>query len=450
MRWFPFINLTLASLIVVILFFVFLLVIPKKEAWSLPQVASGPKSLPSNTFERELIDTAPLALKWREPKIQLPDLSREILYYGLLKRPDVSPERRLIHLALAGEEKVTAFDIAYPIYLTYNGSAKSHSFPEQNRIFSQTGEALCETNYAFTPNNQPSSLWLETAIDRSGSLMVTVNMRDEKGEQIHEPSCFHQFSLAPREIPRMRPMTWEIDNQRVDSTLLIRQKARWIGKDCFLEKHGGDTFLFAKGKERIDFLGDHPYSCFVEEGDFLTWEEGKWVVNPDAETINQSLLVVKKVEDRLISFELWDPEGIGKTLLTLVRSKDLSGFPNLEDEFKFIGAKTLAKFIVESRSERLVLKPHDWLVLTDGGWVALNTPQLIDDYVENTIQGPLLILDKVTKQNGKQCLMGHVFNTSRTEVKQVELPTTTSGCLANIYNFPPSAQYNFDFEEHLE
>lgn len=449
MRWFPFINLTLAGLIVVILFLTFLLVIPQKEAWTPPQSSAGPKSLPKNEFGGgclDCIEKGALALKWSEPKMQLPDLRNELQFYGVLQRPDVPSGKILVHLSLSGEEKISAFEVGKPIYLAYRGVRITAS--DSGRIY---GAEVSNGGYAFS--DTPSSLWLDVRLERGGALGVTVNMIDEVGERVETPSIHHIVTLQAKEIPRLRSLGWEIDSHRVDSTLLIRQKARWIGQDCFLERHGGEEYAFALGKERIDFLGDDPYSCFICEGDFLSWDGERWEVSKDEETLNRPLMVVKKIEERLISFELWDPEGKGKTLLTLVRSKDLAGFPDLEEEFKFIGAKTWAKFIVESHQERFTLKPHDWLVLTDEGWVSLDSAEKIDGYVDQSLQGPLLILDKLTKQNGKQVLTGHLFNASRSEMEAVEIATSSSGALANSYTLPvpPTLQYNhFDFEDDLE
>jgi len=452
MRWFPFINLLFASLIAVILFLTFLLAIPKKDAWSPPATLDTPKTLPKSSFESNSLEgfhQGPFALKWSEPKMQLPDLQNVLVFYGLMQRPDVEPGKTLIHLSLAGQEEIVAFDVEKPIYLTY----KRKSSTGQGRIFSQTGESENDSAYHFSENNSESPLWLDVAL-RGNSLEVKVNMLDERGEIVTSPAHFHLLHLTAHEIPRLKALGWELDSSRVDSTLLIRQKARWIGQDLFLEKHGGEEFAAVAAKERIDFLVEEPYSCFIKEGSFLVWEEGRWHEAEGRETIGRPLLVVKKKEERLITLELWDPQGKGKTLLTLVRSKDLAGFPNLDEEFKFIGAKTWAKFIVESHNARMILKPHDWLVLTEKGWVQLNSSDLIDDYVEQRLQGPLLVLSKLTKQNGKQVLTGHLFNTSRTEMETIELATTSNMTLASSYTLPPPSAVkcnnNFDFEGDTE
>ncbi|MCH9703159.1 MAG: hypothetical protein K0U13_00075 [Chlamydiae bacterium] len=452
MRWFPFINLTLAALIVAALFGTVFLAIPNQEPWTPPQNPTTLKELPKSGFDSSCLEgfhKGPFALEWNEPKMQLPDLNNELLYYGFVQRPDIPVNQKLVHLSIQGQERIEAFDLSEPVYLLYNGAPLQDA---TGRIFTQRGDAL--SSYSFSPENLPTTLWLEFGAASATSLQIIVNMLDEHGDLISSPISNHSFHLTSREIPRLKQMGWELDGTRVDSTLLIRQKARWVGQDLFLEEHGGEEFASTWNKERIDFGQEESYSCFVSVGTQLVWQDHKWQPVEGQTTVGLPLLVVKKVEERLISFELWDPEGRGKTLMTLVRAKDLHGLPNLDEEFKFIGAKTWAKFIVESHNERLILQPHDWLVLTEEGWISLSSPELIDDFVENRLQGPLLILDKLIKQNGKQVLTGQLFNTSRTEVEAIELSTTSNSSLANSYSMPPTAplrQNNqFDFEDDLE
>ncbi|MFN0064890.1 MAG: hypothetical protein ACKVOH_01500, partial [Chlamydiales bacterium] len=378
MKWFPFVNLVSVGLIGVILFFIFLLVIPKKEKWEPPQVDSSPKNFPISAFANapnglDALNAGALQLSWTEPKMQLPALHNELICYGVVERPDISADQTLVHLSFARDEKIHSFPTETPIYLVYNGFyQKAQKADNQERIFATPGEAEGEGGYSFSPQNRATPLWIiiQTSYGNK-KFTAQVHMLDERGGEVSAPEQNSSFALINRDIPKARSVGWEIDGCRVDSTLLIRQKARWVGKDRFLELHGGEDFAHTRDLQRIDFLSDEvPYSCFVQEGSFLIWKEGRWQgVSKDCETIHLPLLVVKKIEEKMISCELWDPEGKGKILLSLIRSKDLAGFPDLQEEFKFMGAKTWAKFIVESHDERLILKPHDWLVLTSDGWV---------------------------------------------------------------------------------
>ncbi len=423
MRWIPFVNLLLIALIALtalgIVFYV------NKEESHFEAMPPLPEAtFPKNSFQSpglETIATGPFALNWVAPHMSLPNLQSEMIYHGTSERPDFTSTRPLFHLSVGGSDQIFAVEAGRPFYLSYQG------------IIHHKGEG---GNYVYSPYR--TALWLEMYPQMGGKkLDVTVHMLDENGMSVLEPAHFMQFTLAACPLPKEKTAGWELGEFRVDSTLLIRQKARWVGNDRFLQEHGGNEFEFSKDRERIDFsTSDLVYSCFVKGGDFLIWNDGRWKMpKPGETTLGQPLLVVKKVEEKVVVFELWDSEGRGKTALNLIRAKDLGGMPNLDQEFRFVGAKTWAQFIVESHGERFVLRPHDWIVLTTDGWVKLDSPEKIDDYVTQKIVGPLLILDKMSKQNGKQMLLGHLFNSSRTEMQPIELTAISNSSLANSVPF---------------
>ena len=417
MRWIPFINSLLITLLVLtgvgIIFYI------KKEPPSV--IAASPtalRPLPKSPFDigrLEQISEGPFALNWVAPHMLLPNLKNEITYYGISERPDLDPKSPLFHLSVGANNEIIAVTGNERVYLSYEGMSAGYSYSRTQ-----------------TP------LWLELNPQKVGQkLDISVQMLDEHGQLVCGPADLQNFVVTAATLPKDKTTGWELGGFRVDSTLLIRQKARWVGADCFLEAHGGNEFAFSKGRERIDFLrGDDLYSCFVKAGDYLAWDDGRWKMSSECRsTLGLPLLAVKKVDDKVISFDLWDVSGKAKTSLNLIRARDLGGMPDLDEEFRFVGAKTWAQFIVESGGERFVLKPHDWLVLTSDGWVKLDTPEKLDDYIEQKTIGPLLVLDKMSKLNGKQVLVGHLFNTSRTQMQPVELNALSNSSLANSLPF---------------
>ncbi len=415
MRWIPFVNLIIVALIVLSIGGIVFLSSQKSPMRLEPLIIEEP-TFPQNPFQvadLSVIEQGPFALKWVAPHMQLPNLQNAITYYGMSERPDCQQ----FHISFAGSNSIFSINPKDELYLSYDLESGSYRHSEE-----------------------PTSLWLELEPQRSGrALQVSVYMTDENGQVISDPPKHQYFSLNALELPKTRVASWTLDDYRVDSTLLIRQKARWIGADLFLRTHGGDDFVFVSDRERIDFFsGETPYSCFVKKGDYLIWKEKRWQLLGKGESAKDfPLLVVKNIEEKVISFDLWDPEGKSKTFLNLIRSKDLNGLPNVAQDFRFVGAKTWAQFIVEYHTQRLVLKPHDWLVLTNEGWIKLDSPQQVDDYVNQRIVGPLLILDKMGKRQGRQVLVGHLFNATRTEIEPIELIATTNASLAN-YSYPPS------------
>lgn len=448
MRWLSYLNLMLITALVLMgaLFF-----FHAAEKSVLPPFSPhvDKTELPQSAFaQTEDLDLGegPLALSWVPPKMQLPDLRGELQFFGQNGRPDAAQGKPSFHIGLRSSGECRSVCESDRIYLAYQGhhsaypSERETVTPSQRPLWGE--RAAGRGSYAFSPDNQPTPLWLEAHPTSAGALSLQVHMLDEKGSLVSTPEQLKNITLNAQDFPKSQTVGWELGGYRVDSTLLVRQKARWIGSDRFLEMHGGDDFSHIVGLERVDFFdGEALYSCFLGPKNFLVWKENRWT-NPKTgeSTVGLPLLCVRKIDEKILSLELWDAEGRAKTTLSLIRAKDHHKTPNLSHEFKFVGAKTWAQFIVECRNgERLTLKPHDWLVLTQDGWKKLDSPEEIDAYVEGRLVGPLFILDKMHKQNGHQVLAGHLFNSSRTDVEEIELQATPNTSLANYYRTIPIA-----------
>lgn len=431
-----FLNLFLLALVAMCLILVFLLSSKTIEEFPSPAPKTVKGHLPKNPFAQpseayEKIGEGPFALKFLPPQLQLPDLRKELLYLGKNERPDVPKGSQLFHVCLKNADERLTFRQGERIYLTYQGGISNDCFNKFGSRESVSG--FSKGAYSFSPGNQPTSLWIEMHSLNSESIEISVGMLDEKGSLIESPSENRSFLLTRSEGFSKAPGQWEIGGLRVDTTLLIRQKARWIGPDVFLEQCGGEEFAYVQGRQRIDFIENElPYTCFVKLNDCLIWKEGRWVLPTSTEnTLGFPLLIVKKVDEKVMSFEIWDPDGKTKMALTLLKVRDYEPMPAIDQDFKFVGAKTWAQFIVECKSQRLILRPHDWIVLTKEGWQKLNSPEEVDDFVNQKIVGPLFILEKMVKKNGQQVLVGHLFNSARTEMQEVELPAVQSPLLSS-------------------
>lgn len=411
-RWISWINFALAAvgtaLLLMSLWFLFsrpseiFLGKVQEEKTTLPKRAFA---LPENAYaeiEKQL------ELQFTPMSIQLPDLRRFLIYYGKNGRPDANQKGILLHFGLNGIKESAAIAENQKLYLIYDRS-------------SSPGK------YIFSPNNSPTPLWVEPRVS-GDEVTVHVGILDEKGNLIQEPALNAQFNLKGREFVRAGS-NWEIGNQRVDGTLLARQKTRWFGKDKFMERHGGEEYRDFIGKERLDFgEGSDMYSVYVSLGDTLIWEGNHWkVVKPGKDSLGHPLLVVKQIDDRLMKFELWDVEGRGSIALNLLKSLEPKGAQNLTKNFKFLGARTRSQFVFEIDNERVLLSPYDWLLYTDGNWKKLTTAQEIDDYVDRKIIGPLFVFDGIRKIGDQQVLSGALFNSTRSDFQAIELPVQQSG-----------------------
>ena len=132
--------------------------------------------------------------------------------------------------------------------------------------------------------------------------------------------------------------------------------------------------------------------------------------------MNRPLLVVKKVDERLMTFELWDVEGKGKILLNLLKSSEPWAVQNaqtLQHMFKFLGAKTRTQCVFEINRERVILRPSDWLLLTSKGWKKLTTEKEIDNYVKRKLTGTLFVFEGISRKDEKQIMTGTLYSPAR-------------------------------------
>lgn len=350
-----------------------------------------------------------LSMKFLPMYLQLPDLKKFLVYYGKNGRPDATADRTLMHFAFSGNKTVSSAAPGERLYILYD-------------------RKLNPPQYVFSPGNAETSLWIEPST-QGNEAVVNVSMRGEQGEAIKEPENNARFALPEKEYVRYGGTTWEIGKNRVDATLLARQRARWYGPDQFLAQHGGKEYAEQIGKQRIDFgEGEEAYSVFVGTNDALVWSNDRWQsVKPGPDSLGKPMLLVKKVDERLMNLELWDPEGKGKVLLNLLKSTEPAQPATALNAFKFVGARTRSQFVFEINKERVLLSPKDWMLLTPTGWIKLTTPKEIDDYVDRKTPGTMFVFDEAERKDDRIIMKGTLYNPSRTEAQSVEIPLQQPG-----------------------
>lgn len=416
-KWVTWINYSACGIIALLLFSALCFSLMRQTTFSLDDGSVRKLEIPKGSFTRsaqeyEAIGAPALSLAFSPLSVQLPDLRRYLVYYGKNGRPDAKEERPALYFAFTGNKTPTSLFPGERLYLLYD-------------------KKVVPNQYIFSPNNAPTAIWIEASVQGNQGL-VKVAMKGEDGKVIREPAAYAEFTLPEKEFVRFGGTAWELGKWRVDGTLLARQKARWFGLDKFLEKHGGEEYQEIANKHRIDFgEGDDVYSVYVGQGDCLIWVDGRWeTVKIGEASLKSTLMCVKKIDDRVMNLELWDVDGKGKITLNLVKANEAWLPQNLEQNFKFVGARTRSQFVFEINRERMLLSPHDWLVLTDSGWKKLVTPKQIDDYVERKTVGPLFVFDKVERKEDRQIILGTLFNAARTEMVSVELTLQQTGSSA--------------------
>ena len=409
-KWIAWINYAVAALIIGLLLGAVIFLLMRPTNFPLHDTAARKVDMPKGAFSRtqqqyNAIGSPALNLNFSPLSVQLPDLRRYLVYYGRNSRPDAKDEQPAL-------------------YFAFTGNKTPSSILPDDKVFVMYDKSQAPNQYVFSPDNAKTPLWIQAQV-QGNTTLVKVGMTTESGQDIREPAAYAEFSLPEKEFVRFGGgAPWEIGKWRVDGTLLARQKARWYGMDKFLEKHGGDEYRESQHKHRIDFgEGESAYSVYVGNGDCLVWDDEAWKsVKPGDATLKHPLMCVKKIDDRVMNLELWDAGGKGKIALNLIKANEAWLPQNLEQNFKFVGARTRSQFVFEVNNERMLLSPHDWLLLSDGVWKKLKTPQEIDDYVERRTTGPLFVFDNIERKEDRQVINGTLFNAARTEMVNMELP----------------------------
>lgn len=380
-----------------------------KPPLEIPSSTHQTPTAPTNSFRQpaeayEQPTDRLFSLNYAPPALQLPNLRNVLVYYGENGRPDSTSEQPALHFGLVGEGNMATVMPNSPLYLVYNATGSP-------------------AKYSFSPDNQSTPLWIEAAPAGVNQAHVHLFLRTPDGEVLRKPVNQHQFLLPRKELNRYGNQ-WQLGSLRVDGTLLARQKARWQGIDRFLERHGGQEYSYAQDKERIDLgEGENLYSLFIDDKSCLIWKQERWRL-PDPEEATQAypLLCVKKIDPRLITFELWDLQGKGRIQINLLKTVDTPPPKQLLNSLKFLGARTLSQFLFEINGERITLRPKDWLIYKENRWELLEEPEMIQSYVDKRLNGPLFVFDQVLRAGDHQLIQGTLFNTSRSEEAEVELP----------------------------
>lgn len=382
------------------------------------------RTLPKLAFSQsqdayDAVENGLLKLVYAPPSMRLPDLRPILSYFGPNGRPDVVQDQTAMHFSMS------------------EGKSQATIAPDQ-KLFLLYDRTQTPNRYIFSPNNAPTSLWI-VAEPKGSEAFVKVYLQGENGQLINTPTAHADLKLQQKEYVRSTNTTnWELGKWRVDGTLLGRQKARWYGTDKFLEKHGGPEYSEQASKQRVDFgEGEDIYSVYIGPNDILVWDNDLWkVVKPGPDSMGKPLIQVKKIDERLMNLDLWDAEGKNKIALTLLKSTEPWSSQKVEQDFKFVAARTRSQYIFEVQKNRMLLKPQDWIVLTDGGWKVLNSEKEIDDFVNRKIRGTLFVFDGIAKKDDRQFLTGTFYNPSRSEAQQIELLVPQAN--VNVITVPSS------------
>jgi hypothetical protein len=368
-------------------------------------------TLPKNSFElafREENDNLPelpFNIQFQPLKMQLPDLRKTLIYFGRNDRPDANPKESFMHFGIQGGHQKASTTMDGLLYLVYNADDKS-AHP-----------------YIFSPLNAETSLWF-TANSNSWGAEVHLFMRNEEGVIVQEQKEHALFGIQEQPHRPNRNEAWMVGNLRVDPSLLARQKAKWYGKDLFLEEHGGEEFAETIQKELIYFSEQQlPHTTLVGKDSVMIFKDNIWqTAQAGSQTTKYPLITLDPSDDRVLKLKIFDEEGQKKSFLNLVHTQEHWNGKIYDKIFKCVSARTRSMFTFEIDGVRKVLSKGDWLLETERGWIALETEEQIDSFVAREVQGTLFIFDGPSFVEGVPTLSGTLYSPKRTLSAKVEIP----------------------------
>ena len=365
------------------------------------------------------------SLKQQSLKIEPPDLRDQINLIIPQQRPDLS--EGTLYLKFIQTEEFSIVTQNSKIFLQHkvldlplNPNLSKVVIDEFEPIDFQK-EDFSKVFYSFSPNNTPTSLWLEIESITSDKKSIKLRTCLQTSDNLILYS--ESFNLTAKV---KSPSEWFIDSFKVDASLLTKQQAVWHGKDLFLKLYGGEEFVHLSDKEKISFIDDEgiSYNCYLGLGEYVVWKKGRWV-EPKCEETTQSLplLSIKRIDNKFIVLEISSPFGLASFNLNLIKypifSEECSVFYK---ELSYTGLKNWGEAILQtSNGERLILSEGDWLYRSSNNWKILNSLKDIDDYISGVISAPMFVFQKIQRKGGSYLLKGTLFNSSRTYFEDVEL-----------------------------
>ncbi len=357
----------------------------------LPLLKRGPHSFAQSTPLSKALQAPPFQLACSQRYTRLPDLRAVIVYHGCNERPDRSLGHSRVQFGL-------------------RGSTTIHSAPVDEKVNLRFDT---HTN-KWTVSDTPTILTITISPVETGAIVKAV-VTTEDGSVLTTPHEFHSFSVLPTPIPQTTgTQSWSLGEESVDASLLDRQGALWWGQDEVIRTLGGDEMEGQASRERIQFGTEKSaYALWAAEGDCYVFDDDRWqATTPGKDSIGKPLLRVKSIEAQTIHFDLWNEDGSLHTGIDLPRRESYSGAKI--PEIKLIGAKSRRTWIAEIQGKRILLAPDDWIVMTENGFVTLDSTEHLDQFIEGQIMGELFAFSGIERVNGEMCLVGTFFDLSRT------------------------------------
>lgn len=188
--------------------------------------------------------------------------------------------------------------------------------------------------------------------------------------------------------------------------------------DLFFKYYGKDLYHELGKAYRLENLQGEFF--FLRENSVYTLEENSSLSLSEACPVGAYIFFKEAKADHLV-FYLWNQEGNQWVFLKKpLCGADLteSTLTSLSDTFRI---RSLNKVSFRESNRLKILRKGDWMVYGDGGWKLIKSADEMEALLNYKLPGNLFVFDGLQKLRDKIQLTGHLFDTSRTCVKPINL-----------------------------
>jgi hypothetical protein len=189
-------------------------------------------------------------------------------------------------------------------------------------------------------------------------------------------------------------------------------EAKWLGKDL-LQKD--------KEEERIEI----DPNCYLDldRHHWLVYQDEKWKISSSP----LKGTVIARIENSSsggLVLEGWDSEGHVRICLpaSLHAPAKLKG----EELFGSLRIRSERQISCLLEKQCMVLKAGDWVLKNSGRWKILRKKEERDAFLHGKLVGDLFIFDQIAQKQGQKIMQGRLYNSSRTQVVQLEVTAQSS------------------------
>ncbi len=255
---------------------------------------------------------------------------------------------------------------------------------------------------SFDPS--PSSFWMQVDGEMD-HLVGTVFVDGRSGEPFVvsvEPSPI----LSSREFEEGSPFR-------------ILADGRWWGADLCRQAQG-----YAKVVHRID-VGSllEAKLLDVEEAQWIVFEDNDWRSIVDAsQAEGKPLARVHQAAASGLQLEGWEGDRHVRLLLSQPAFSPFKA--KTEELFGSIRIRSDKQISCVLDKQCLILRINDWVVKVEDRWKILRKPDEKEAFLKGKIVGELFVLDQILNKHGQKSIVGHIYNSARTQKVIVDLPVS--------------------------